>query len=74
MLMATGETELKEMIKKFRKYVAKKKLKLSIEKYKIMTFEKGKRKKKNRVWKWGKKELKKVKEYKYLGFMLERGA
>lgn len=40
-IIAKTEAELKEMIKRFKKYLEKKNLSLSTEKSKVMVFEKG---------------------------------
>ena len=47
-LVATGQTELKEMIQRFRKYTKKKKLELNTEKSKVLVFEKGRGRKDQR--------------------------
>lgn len=41
-------------------------------KSRIMRFEKKIRKGVKREWKWGEKEIEKVSEYKYLGFVFQR--
>jgi len=71
-LLAKAETDLKEMIKRFRKYIEKKGLSLSSDKSKVMVFEKGRGRAKKREWKWGDKNLEEVKEIRYLGYILQK--
>lgn len=59
-------------MKKFRRHLERKRMTLNIEKSKIMTFGKGGGKRKNRrVWKWGEEKIEKVRELKYLGWVLQ---
>ncbi|KMQ90761.1 rna-directed dna polymerase from mobile element jockey-like protein [Lasius niger] len=51
-LLAETEGELKDMIRRFRKYLGRKKLLLSAEKLKVLMFEKGRAKKKEKSWMW----------------------
>ncbi|XP_043501615.1 uncharacterized protein LOC122523806 [Polistes fuscatus] len=69
-LIADREEELKGMIRRFKKYLEKKKMILSDTKTKIMVFEK--RKGKDRLWKWGDRELEEVEEIRYLGYILQK--
>lgn len=62
-LLAEREGELKEMLRRFKKYLEKKSLILSSEKTKVMVFEKRKGRTKKRRWKWGEEELEEVKEF-----------
>ena len=69
-LIAQRESELKYMMKRFRKYLKKKELTLSPDKSKV--FEKGKGRKKSRTWSWENKEVEEVGEIKYLGYILKK--
>ena len=71
-LLATDEEVMKEMMRKIRKYTQKRKLKLSVEKSKIMMFKKAGGREKKRQWKWEEKTVEEVKAYKYLGFVMRR--
>jgi len=51
MLLAKNEQELKEMMKRFRKYAEEKGLILSSEKSKVIVFEKGRGCSGEREWK-----------------------
>ncbi|KAL6419350.1 hypothetical protein ACFW04_013929 [Cataglyphis niger] len=61
-LLAKNEKVLKEMLKRFKKYLEVRELVLSPEKSKIMVFENGRGRKKNRKWKWGEESINEVKE------------
>jgi len=50
-LLAKSEQELKGMIKRFRKYVERKRLILSSEKSKVMVFERGRGYTRKKEWK-----------------------
>ena len=69
-LLATNETEMKEVLKRFKLYAEKKKLTLNTEKSKVMIFKKreGRKRKEEIKWKWGEEDLQQVKEFKYLGY------
>lgn len=70
-LIAETEGELKEMIRRLKRYLEKKKLILSAEKSKVMVFEKSKRKEK-REWMLKDKRIEEVKEIKYLEYILQK--
>ena len=71
-LMADREEELKEMLKRFKKFLKETKLELSTEKTKIVVFDKRKNKRRQRKWKWGERELEEVDEIRYLGYILQK--
>lgn len=54
-----------------RKFLKDRKLELNVEKPKVLIFNRGRNEKKAR-WKWKDKELKKVRSFKYLEFVLNR--
>lgn len=62
---------MRSMIGKFEKYLDKKRLDLNTKKTKIMRFRKGDgRMRKN--WRWKGKEIEKVYDYRYLGYVMRR--
>lgn len=69
-LLARSETELRDMINRFRKFLVGKRLRLSPEKSKVMVFERGRGRGRN--WSWGKETLEEVKEIRYLGFIVQK--
>ena len=71
-LMAVREEELKEMLKRFKKFLKEAELKLSTEKTKILDFEKRRNKRRHRKWKWGEQDLEEVDEIRYLGYILQK--
>lgn len=71
-LLAKSEAELKEMMKRFKKFLEKKGLILSPEKSKVLVFEKGKGAKRKREWKWEEEKLEEVRELRYLGYILQK--
>lgn len=71
-LLAEREEELKDMLKRFKRYLEKRKLIISPDKTKVMVFETGIGRAKKRDWKWGEEELEEVKEIRYLGYILQK--
>lgn len=71
-ILAETERELKDMMKRMRKYLERKRLILSEEKSEVMVFEKGRGRMKKRKWLWEDKEIEEVKEVKYLGYILQK--
>lgn len=71
-LLIKNEEDLKEMLKRFRKFMERKGLMLSTEKSKVVVFESKKGRRKKREWKWGEEEIEEVKEIKYLGYILQK--
>ena len=71
-LVADGEDGLRDMIRRFKKYLEEKKLEISTEKSKVMVFKNKGGREKERFWWWGKDRLEEVKKYKYLGYMMTR--
>lgn len=72
-LLATSIEELKEMMKRLRKYLEKKGLELNAGKTKVMTFRKsnkGRKKKINLGLKYDEAEIEMVKEFNYLGYVI----
>lgn len=71
-LLGRGEKELREMMRRFKRYLEKKNMILSTEKSKILVFEDGRGRKKKREWKWGEEDIEEVKEIKYLGYVMQK--
>ena len=71
-LIAEEESGMRLMMAELEKYLEEKDLVLNAEKSKIMKFKKGGGKEKNQTWKWKRKNIEVVKEYKYLGVWLQK--
>lgn len=71
-LMAEEEEEIRSMVGRLEEYRDGKELELNTDKTKVMRFRRGKGRMKRRVWRWRGKVIKEVKEYKYLGYTLQR--
>jgi len=71
-LLAKREMDLKEMMKRFMRFLEKKGLSLNPDKSKVMVFEKGRGRSKKKEWKWKEEYMEEVKEIRYLGYMLQR--
>lgn len=71
-LLADREEELKSMMKRFRRFLEKKKMTMSTEKSKIIVFEKSRGRAKKREWKHDGKEIEEVKEMKYWGYLMQK--
>jgi len=69
-LLANNEEGIKEMIKKFGKYIQDRGLELNIDKSKIMRGRKAGGRKKNIKFTWEEKKIEEVKEFTYLGYTL----
>jgi len=68
-LVANNREAIQDMMGSFRQFLKKRKLELSVEKSKILVFNR-KRKERKEKWEWERKAMEKVKEYKYLGFII----
>lgn len=74
-LLAEREEELKAMMNRFKKYLGRKDLLLSVAKSKVMVFEKvrgGVDRKGRREWSWGEEKTEKISEIKYLSYILQK--
>lgn len=69
-IVAKNENEMEGMIRNMERYVKRKKLEVNVEKTKMMVFRKGKGRSREKEWKWEGEKIEKVKEFKYLGYML----
>lgn len=70
-LMAEEEGEMRSMMERLEKYLEEKGLELNTEKIKILRFRKGRGRSKIR-WKWKGRRIEEVREFKYLGYKLQR--
>lgn len=70
-LIAENEDEMRSM-ERLKKYLKRKNLKLNTDKTKIMRFRKGGGRQGKREWRWTGKKIEEVKEYKYLGYVMQR--
>ncbi|XP_024884387.1 uncharacterized protein LOC112462700 [Temnothorax curvispinosus] len=71
-LLAREEEALEEMIKRLEKYLRKRKLELNVEKSKILKFRRGEGVEREKDWLWKGQRIQEVKEFEYLGFILQR--
>ncbi|KAH0816561.1 hypothetical protein GEV33_006230 [Tenebrio molitor] len=69
-VLARGEKGMKEMLGNMEKYMRRKKLTVNVEKSKMMVFRKGGGRRKINEWKWEKNKIEEVKEFKYLGYVM----
>lgn len=71
-LMANNEVGMKQMIRRFERYLRRKGLELNTQKSKIMTLKKagGRRKKMNLYWK--REQLEVVRKFEYLDYTLKK--
>jgi hypothetical protein len=67
-IVAKSEREMKETMRNLEKYVRKKNLEVNVEKTKMMVFNKRTRKNEESAWKWEESKIKRVSEFKYLGY------
>jgi len=72
LLVAEEEEALRDMIRRVKRYLERKKLVISSEKSKVMVFKNKGGREKERYWWWGKERLEEVKTYKYLGYVMNR--
>lgn len=71
-MVAETREEMVCMLVTLSKYLKRKKLKLNVEKSKMMVFRKGGGRDKVRTWKWEGQEIEEVKEFTYLGYKFQR--
>lgn len=71
-LMAEEEQDMRAMLSRLERYLDKKGLELNAEKTKVMRFRKGGGKTKKIDWRWKRKKLEEVKQFKYLGYTIQR--
>ncbi|KAH0815458.1 hypothetical protein GEV33_007333 [Tenebrio molitor] len=66
----SGQKGMKEMLGNMEKYMRRKKLTVNVEKSKMMVFRKGGGRRKINEWRWEKDKIEEVKEFKYLGYVM----
>lgn len=71
-IIAEEEQDMRAMMNRLERYLERKGLELNEEKTKVMKFRKGGRRSKKIDWRWKGKRIEKVKEYKYLVYILQR--
>lgn len=71
-LVAEGENEMRSMVGRLERYLEEKKLELNVGKTKAMRFRRGGGRWDKRVWRWWGKVIEKVREFKYLGYVMQR--
>ncbi|XP_067217103.1 LINE-1 retrotransposable element ORF2 protein [Linepithema humile] len=71
-LIAEEEEEMKGMMERLERYLDRKNLELNTEKTKIMRFRKGGGRWRKKVWRWKGKIIEEVKEFRYLGYIIQR--
>lgn len=71
--MMEGEDEMRCMIERLENYLKRKRIWiLSLNKTKIMRFKKRGGREIKKDWRWQGKKIQEVKEFKYLGYMLQK--
>lgn len=71
-LLAKSPEEMKEMMRRMKRYLEKRDLVLNTNKSKLMVFKKERGTKKKEKWKWGDKEIEEKKSFKYLGYHFQK--
>jgi hypothetical protein len=69
-VLAREEKGMKEMLGNMEKYMRRKKLTVNVEKSMMMVFRKGGGRRKINEWRWEKDKIEEVKEFKYLGYVM----
>ncbi|EZA58505.1 hypothetical protein X777_14664 [Ooceraea biroi] len=60
------------MIERLERYLERKNLELNVSKTKILRFKKGRGRLNKRKWRWKRNEIEEIKEFKYLGYTIQR--
>jgi len=71
-VLVEEEDEMRSMISRLEEYVNRKSLEVNVSKIKIVRFRRGGGRFGRRDWKWKGKKLEEVKEFRYLGYILQR--
>ncbi|XP_020298257.1 uncharacterized protein LOC109862594 [Pseudomyrmex gracilis] len=71
-LLAEEEEGMRNLMKRFEKYIKEKGLELNAEKSKVLRFRKGGGRDKKTEWYWRGEKIEEVKKFKYLGFIFQR--
>lgn len=70
-MLAKSEESMRELMKRMKRYIRKKKLLLNTEKSKMICFRRRGGRRKKIEWKWEDQKIEEVKELKYLGFIVK---
>ena len=70
-LLANNEAGMKEMVRRFRRYMERKGLELNVRKSKMMKFRKGGGRRRITEFAWGDEKIETVREFIYLGYKLQ---
>jgi len=71
-LMTDREEEMRSMVERLERYLDEKGLELNVGKTRIMRFRKGGGRLARWTWRWKGKVIEEVKEFRYLGYVLQR--
>jgi len=71
-LMAKSKEAIEDMMVTFGNFLKKRRLELSVEKSKVLVFNRGRNERKE-TWKWKGREIEEVQNFKYLGFRKGEG-
>lgn len=71
-LLAESEDEMRSMVGRLEEYLDRKKVELNPEKTKIVRFRRGGGRESKRDWRWKGKRIEEKKEFKYLGYVLQK--
>jgi len=71
-LLAEEEGEMRSLLERLERYLGRKGLELNAEKTKVIRFRVGGARLGKMDWRWKGKKLEAVKEYKYLGYTVQR--
>lgn len=63
---------MRSMMGRWEGYLKRKKLEMNVEKTKVIRFKKGGGRRDKRVWRWRGKVIEEVKEFRYLGYIMQK--
>lgn len=63
---------MRSMMGKWEGYLERKKLEMNVEKTKVIRFKRGRGRRDKRVWRWRGKVIEEVKEFRYLGYIMQK--
>lgn len=72
MVLVESKDEIKSMMKRLEVYLGEKNLALNTENTKIMRFKRGTGRLGKRYWRWGGQKIEEIREYKCLGYVMQR--
>jgi len=71
-LLSEEEGEMRSLMERLEKYTSRKGLELNVEKTKIVRFRRGGGRQSKVDWRWRGSRIEEVREYKYLGYKLQK--